>query len=345
MGNVALSEVSPTGAQVATHPHQSKWPGIPASFFGIVLGLIGLGGSWRAAHELWALPRVVGETLMFAGCLVWFVLLILFVVKWIVSVEAGLSEARHPVQCCFIGLVGVSTMLVAIALQPYAHRTALAVFAAGAIFTLGFALWRTGALWQGERDHAATTPVLYLPTVAGSFVTAIAASALGFADWGRFAFGAGIFSWLAVESVLLHRLYTVTTLPPALRPTLGIQLAPPTVGALAYLSVTSGPPDVVVYGLVGYGLLQSLLLARLLPWILQQPLSPAYWSFSFGLTALATALLRMTLRGDTGPAATLALPVFIAVTAIIALLALWTLWLLLAGRILPQPAPVAPAPT
>jgi hypothetical protein len=64
--------------------------------------------------------------------------------------------------------------------------------------------------------------VLYLPTVAGSFVTAITASSLGFADWGRLAFGAGLFSWLAVESVLLHRLSTVTALQPALRPTLGI---------------------------------------------------------------------------------------------------------------------------
>jgi len=323
---------------VSTKQRHWNWPGIPASFFGIVLGLIGLGGSWRAAHELWALPAMIGETLMFAGCLVWLVLLILFIIKWIVSVEAGLTEARHPVQCCFIGLVGVSTMLVAVALQPYAHRAALAVFAVGLVFTLGFALWRTGALWQGERDPATTTPVLYLPTVAGAFVTAIATSSLGFADWGRLAFGAGLFSWLAVESVLLHRLYTVTTLQPALRPTLGIQLAPPTVGALAYLSTTSGPPDMVVYGLVGYGLLQTLLLVRLLPWILQQPLSAAYWSFSFGLTALATALLRMTLRGDTGPAATLAPLVFAIVTAVIALLMLWTLWLLLAGRILPPVA-------
>jgi hypothetical protein len=67
-----------------------------------------------------------------------------------------------------------------------------------------------------------SSAVLYLPTVAGSFVTAITASSLGSADWGRLAFGAGLFSRLAVESVLLHRLSTVTTLQPALRPTLGI---------------------------------------------------------------------------------------------------------------------------
>jgi tellurite resistance protein len=46
----------------------------------------------------------------------------------------------------------------------------------------------------------------------------------------------------------------------------------------------------------------------------------------------------LTLRGDTGPAATLAPLVFAIVTAVIALLVLWTLWLLLAGRILPPVA-------
>jgi len=59
------------------------------------------------------------------------------------------------------------------------------LFTAGAAFAVGFAVWRTGGLWQGKREHATTTAVLYLPTVAGSFVTAIAAAALGYADWGQ----------------------------------------------------------------------------------------------------------------------------------------------------------------
>ncbi|MGX4804900.1 dicarboxylate transporter/tellurite-resistance protein TehA [Bradyrhizobium guangdongense] len=318
-----------------------RLPLVPASFFGIVLGLIGLGGSWRIAHQLWAVPSMMGELLMALGILVWGVVLMLFVSKWIMSSEAAWTEALHPVQCCYIGLAGVSTMLVAVAVQPYHLVAAICVFSIGLGFTLGFALWRTGHLWRGGRDPAASTPVLYLPTVAGSFVTAIGAAAFGFPQWGKLAFGAGLFSWLAVESVLLNRLYTSEPLAPAVRPTLGIQLAPATVGALAYLSVTDGPPDTVAYALIGYGLLQLLLLVRLLPWILEQPVSAAYWGFSFGLTALSSALLRMVLRGDTGPAATMAPVVFAAVNLIMAALILRTLWLLASGKVLPPT--VAPA--
>jgi tellurite resistance protein len=73
----------------------------------------------------------------------------------------------------------------------------------------------------------ATTPVLYLPTVAGGFVTGMTAAVLGAPDWGQLAFGAALFSWFAIEPVLLHRLYTGSALPAVLRPTLGIQPAPP----------------------------------------------------------------------------------------------------------------------
>jgi len=37
-----------------------KPPIIPAAFFGIVLGLAGLGNAWRAAHRVWQAPAFVG---------------------------------------------------------------------------------------------------------------------------------------------------------------------------------------------------------------------------------------------------------------------------------------------
>ncbi|MBS7541672.1 dicarboxylate transporter/tellurite-resistance protein TehA [Ancylobacter oerskovii] len=332
------------GSGVRSSAAAAGLPLVPAAFFGMVLGLVGLGGSWRAAHALWGVPAAIGEALMLAGTAVWAAVTVLFALKWIFARDKALEEAAHPVQCCFIGLAGVATLLVSLAAGPYSRPAALGLLGLGALFTLGFALWRTGLLWRGERDPAHTTPVLYLPTVAGSYVTAIACGALGFTDWGQLAFGAGVFSWLAIESVLLGRLYTASPLAPALRPTLGIQLAPPTVGALAYLSVTQGPPDIFARALLGYGLLQSLLLLRLLPWILRQPLSPGYWAFTFGCTAFATAALRLVERGETGAVALLAPVLLAGATLVVAITAAHSLWQLVNGRLLPTPAP-SPAAT
>jgi tellurite resistance protein TehA-like permease len=47
--------------------------------------------------------------------------------------------------------------------------------------------------------------------------------------------------------------------------------AVPPNGCTAYLSITSGPPDLFAQALIGYALFQALLMIRLLPWILRQP--------------------------------------------------------------------------
>lgn len=304
-----------------------KFPLIPAAFFGMVLGLSGLANAWRVGARIWQLPAVVGEVLTFVSLAVWLALIVLYALKWVVARDEALKEVAHPVQCCFIGLVGVATMLVAGGLLPYSRIGAETIFLLGAAYTLAFSVWRTGGLWQGERDIATTTAVLYLPSVAGSFVTAIVSAAVGFPEWAQLFFGAGFFAWLAIESALLHRLLTGPALVPPLRPTLGIQLAPPAVGALAYISVTKGPPDMLVHAMIGYGLLQALIMLRLLPWITKEGFSPAYWAFTFGATALATAPMRLVERGDVGPVAQITPILFIIANVVVGLIALATIWL------------------
>ena len=322
---------------------RSGVPAVPAAFFAMVLGLAGLAYCWRAAHRIWGFPEIVGELLMLLAALVWALLIFLYAAKWIGKRDAAVKELGDPIQCCYIGLIGVTTLLIAGGVLPYSRLAAQLMLVFGAGFTFVFAIWRTGGLWQGGRDPNTTTAVLYLPLGAGSFVTASLLGVMGYADWGQLVFGAGLFSWLAIESVLLHRLLTAQPLPLALRPTLGIQLAPPTVGALAYLNVTHGAPDMLVHSMIGYGLLQALIAIRLWPWIHQQPFAAGYWAFSFGATALATDLLRLIERGDGGAAAFLAPYAFGIANLVVAALVVGTIRLIAQHRLLPVPAMAPPA--
>ena len=317
---------------------------IPASFFGMPLGVIALGIAWQLATVIWDMPRAIGDGLVIAGSALWALLFVTYLGKWIWQRAAAATEFEHPVQCCFVGLAGVVGSLASIGLAPLAPTLSFALFVIGAAWTLLFALYRTGELWQGGRSPEATTPILYLPTVAGSLVTASAATAHGHADWGQLAFGAGMLAWLAIESVLLHRLYTSPAMAPALRPSLGIQLAPPAVAAVAYLNVGGGAPDLVAHVLVGYAILQALILLRMWPWLRVAGASPGWWGFSFGAAALPTAAMKLVAHGDTGPAATLAPYLFAGGNLVIGALVVMTLGLALRGTLLPAAAaPVAPA--
>lgn len=81
---------------------------------------------------------------------------------------------------------------------------------------LTFAAYRRAGRWRGLHSAEATTHGVYLPTVSGNLISAITLGVLGYADWGLLFFGAGVFSWLSLEGVILHRLRTLGILPPPL---------------------------------------------------------------------------------------------------------------------------------
>lgn len=245
--------------------------------------------------------------------------------KWLLRRAQAIAELKHPIQSCFIGLAGVVALLASIGLS-IAHRPlSFGLFCVGILWTLTFALYQTGRLWMGEGKPETLTPILYLPIAAGAFVGASSCAAMGWIDWGKLAFGAGLFTWFAIESVILYRLYAAAPVLPALRPAMGVQLAPPAVGAMAYLNVGGGTPDTFAYALIGYALLQALILIRLLPWLLQAELTPGWWSFSFGAAALPTAAMKLVAHGDVGAISTLAPYLFIAGNLIIATIAAVTI--------------------
>lgn len=318
---------------------------IPVGFFGIAVGALALANLWRVAIKVWHLPAEIGPLVTVVALAVWLVVLVAYGHKWLTNADEARAEMQHPVQSSFAALVPVSSLLAAQLLQPYAHTLALAIFAVAMVVQLALGVYLHGRLWQGGRKPELTTPAMYLPSVASSFVAGTAAASFGFHQLGVLFFGAGLFSWLAIESMLLHRASVLEPLPAALRPVLGIQLAPPVVGGVTYLSLTSGTPDLFALMLLGYGLYQAVMLLRLLPWIRQQAFVPGYWAFSFGVAALPTMAARMVERGATGPIEWVAPILFIAANVIIGVLAVKTVSLLVQGKLLPAAATPAPSAT
>ncbi|MFM0038401.1 dicarboxylate transporter/tellurite-resistance protein TehA [Paraburkholderia strydomiana] len=316
---------------------------VPVAFFGIAVGALAFANLWRVAIRVWHLPAVAGTLLTIAALAVWLVVMVAYGHKWLTRAADARAEMQHPVQSSFAALGPVSSLLAAQLLEPYAHTLALGLFGVAALAQLALGVYLHGRLWQGGRKPELITPAIYLPTVAPSFVAGTAAAAFGFHQLGELLFGAGVLSWLALESLILHRAAVHEPLPEALRPILGVQLAPPVVGGVTYLSLSSGTPDLFALALLGYGLYQALLLLRLLPWIRQQAFVPGYWAFSFGVAALPTMVLRMLERGAAGPLEWAAPVLFIAANVIIGVLVVKTVGLLVQGKLLPASAtPAAP---
>jgi tellurite resistance protein len=317
----------------------SRLPIVPGAFFGMVLGLGGLGGVWRVAHRVWGYPAWVGEALLAAAAVVWVAWIALYAAKWIWLRPVAEAEFNDPALSFGLGLVPMATMMASIALKSYVPGLAWWVFAAGLTGGILLTVWLIGGLWQGGRGIETVTPLMILPSVGTAYTGALAATALGYREEAAMLFGPGLVTWILMDSLILWRLMT-HPLPPPLRPTIGIQLAPPSVGCLAYLGFAEGPPDKLVHFLLGYALLQVLILLRLNAWIRAHPFGPGMWAFTFGVAALAGSTLICLERQPAGFTGSLAWPLFILANLLIGWIALRTLGLAASNRLFPilQPA-------
>lgn len=294
--------------------------------FGMVLGIGGLGNGWRVATRLWGAPAFIGEVLAIAAALIWLGLAIAYARRWVTAPGAALADVMHPAQGMLASLIPVSTLIASMALAPHLPVIAWLLFLAGLAGVLGFAVWSIGALWQGGRVVEDTTPVLYMPTVGGGLVAALAAGTFGQQDTGWLFFGLGLLSFLAMEPVIIKRLL-LATLPSGQRATLGVHIAPAAVGSVALMALTDQPGATpLALMLFGYACFQALVLLRLTPWLREQPFGPSAWAYTFGISALPLAALRLVERGAGAPVTVLAPLLFLAANLIIGWIALRTLW-------------------
>lgn len=317
---------------------------MPVAFFGMAVGTLAWGHSWQAAAQVWPLPTVLVHLAMALGLGLWGLLLLAYARSWWRTPSTARTELDLPVPSAMAALLPVSTLLAAITLKTLSPATAWTLLGLGLLAQLGLGLWLVGRFWQGGRAPESVNASVYLPAVAQNFVAATALASFGWTTLASLFFGAGLFSWLALESMVMNRAATLTAPDAAQRPLQGIQLAPAVVGGLSYMALTSGPPDLMAHMLLGYGLYQALLAARLLPWTLQSGFAPSYWAFSFGVMALATLALRIQARAPEEALWSLLTPVLFGVANLVIATLLWrTLGLARQGLLWPPAVAVVPA--
>ncbi len=307
---------------------------LPVNYFAVALGTGALGAAWRTGASKGMAPDWVGESILAFNAVVW-LLLVGFLVHAVVKYRAWVcSFWEHPARTCFFSLIPATTAQVGAALYPYAEVPALTLVVLGAVGQLYFASHRIAGTWRGGHAPEATSPVLYLPTVATNFATATAMGFVGWHDMAMLFFGAGLISWFSIEGAILSRLRTLTPLPQGERGIIGIQMAPPFVGGNAYLAANGGTVDWFFLVLTGYGILQLIFLMRLLPWVLEGGFSMSMWGFSFGMGSMVAGGIRLTavgMLGFVGPVLT------VVGTAFLIFLWAGTLYLAVKGRLLVRP--------
>jgi tellurite resistance protein len=118
--------------ETLTRPGEHAPTNPPAVAFSSVMGICGLGLSWRAACQVLAVPRAMDEWLIAVGVMLFIALSALYGIKTVRDPSVIVAEFRNPGSASNFACITVAVVIVAAAaILPQEPSTALFLWALG----------------------------------------------------------------------------------------------------------------------------------------------------------------------------------------------------------------------
>jgi tellurite resistance protein TehA-like permease len=278
-----MSQAHSTGRSAVTPTSR-----IPLNTFAIALGVAGVAETWSAASAVVELPTAVPQIFwgLAAVALIW--LITAHSVRGIRTKSPLREQLRHPAQGPLAAIVPVIGMLLGgdlVAWSPVAGTVLVLVSLTAASV---FAGWLVSTWTAGHVELGALHGGYLLPTVAGGFVAAGAADAIGLRDLGWAAFGVASLFWVVMTTLLIARLISRPPLPDALVPTLTVVVAPPAVGGLALFALTDHVSTPLSLAFAGLTAILAIAQIALIPRYRRLAFTLGFWSFTFPVAAVVS---------------------------------------------------------
>lgn len=318
---------------------------IPLNLLGIPFGLAGLGEAWTALANGHHAPRLVSEIILVISAVSWLAVVAAYLGHLITtpSVRKAVSgDLLDPVASPFASLAFIVPVLLASdGLFPLAATPARVITDVFIVLTVLLGGWFTGQWILGPVDLDRFHPGYFLPTVAGGLIAADGAALVGQQRFAEVLLGFGVVSWIVLGSLILGRLLFRPLLPPALQPTMAIEVAPAAVASIAWFAIHGARVDLVTSFLAGYGMLMVIAQLRLLPAYLRLPFMPSTWAFTFSWAAVASTAIIWLQSGQPPGYRVWQYVLIAAITALIGGIAVRTVIAISRRQLLPRPAAAA----
>ena len=260
------------------------------AYFAPVMGVAGLGISWRISSSLLGTPPIVGESLVLVSFVIFFSVSILMIGKALLNPDSVRSEFLDDAKLVFFPLIPTSGLLLSIGARPYSIDLATVLWMMSAPFNFYFAAIITGRWLFNSQSKLNITPAWLFPIV-GNGVVPIAGVPLGFIEISWMFFSVGIILWIVVFAALFQRLVFEEFVPKKLAPSLLILLSPPATFFIADFELNAGKINALSYALIYTSLFLFGVFAINWRRLVLVPASIALWSLTFPLAALTIANL------------------------------------------------------
>lgn len=265
---------------------------LPINLFASVMGLAGLSLAWDQLSQKMVQVSLISNIIgLFAG-VVFILLLLGYVTKWIKYPDIVKSEFNHPVTGNFFGTVTIAILLLSAVAASYSILLSQTLWIVGSVLTVILTALVILRLLAGDQSLPSAVPALLIPGVASLDITVTGAHMpMAWAyEFNLFAMAIGTMVALTVFNLIFSRLVHQTEMPKGMTPSLMILIAPFEVGFMAYTNFW-GHVDHFASLLFYAGLFLFVVLSFK---VFRKPasFSPAWWAISFPIAALSNAALK-----------------------------------------------------
>ncbi len=262
---------------------------LPASFFGMVMGLTGLSIAFIKLSEFYSSFTVVSQISLIVSAVIMVLLLSAYLYKTLRFTTEVRAELKHPIKMNFIPTISISLLLLSIGLHLFGLDTSsFYLWSLGTIIQISLTYW---VLYNWVHHDFFTpehsNPAWFIPIV-GNIIVPIAGVHHAPMELNWFFFSVGIIFWIIVKAILVNRIIFHAPMPEKLIPTLFIFIAPPAVGFIAYIALNQ---ELNQFAMVLYyfGLAMTLLMIVSVHKFCKLNFALSWWAFTFPVAAMIIA--------------------------------------------------------
>ncbi|ACT01563.1 SLAC1 anion channel family protein [Paenibacillus sp. JDR-2] len=307
---------------------------LPVNLFASVMGIAGLSLAWREANKLLGTSTVIADVCGILAIVIFIVLSISYIVKWVLYPQKVKSEFIHPVSGNFFGTITIAILLLSSVIGSYSQSAGQVIWGIGTVLTLGLSLVFVARLLSGNYNPENVVPALLVPVV-GTLDISVAGGKIPFA-WAHeinlLSLAIGGFVALVYFTLILSRLIHHSPMPAGLVPSMIIMIAPFEVGFLGYTNfeqrIDSFASILFYFGLFLFIVLFFKVFKKTIPF------GASWWGVSFPMAALSNAAIKYALYMDSWPLTVIAVIILALLSIVLLVLFVRTMNILFNGKLL-----------
>ncbi|AZN41397.1 SLAC1 anion channel family protein [Paenibacillus albus] len=307
---------------------------LPVNLFAAVMGISGLSLAWRQASKLFGVPTIIADISGMVAVLLFIVLGIGYMTKWILYPQKVKAEFMHPVFGNFFGTIPIAILLLSSVLGSYSQQLGQVIWIIGTVLALAACFVFVSRLLNGNLEPVNKVPASLIPVV-GTLDIPVAGGTIPF-PWAHeinlLSLAIGGVIALVFFTLIISRLIHHAPMATGLTPSMIIMIAPFEVGFLGYTNFVHGI-DAFAGMLFYFGLFLFLVLFFKV-FKKSIPFGASWWGVSFPIAALSNAAIKYAMHVDSWLLIVISAIILALLSLVIIVLFIRTLKLLFNGSLL-----------